>query len=263
MTTFAAAPGITFFNLCATMYELLIDSPAAQPNKSKPRFTSEGEAFLKQALSQGKGAIIFTPHTGNFFYYYWHLSQKISLHDVATAQSQELRPIYLRFEQMGCKGLDYDITPPLQMMRKLRGHLQENGVVLLLGDFYRPNFPPSTLFGKPTRSPMGAAVLALEQQAPVIPFYGCRSDGFNHKLVFGKPLHLHEEFERHQRSEATNRLNKTLEDAIALVPDQWFYWFNAEERWQPEGGGKELAEDQDTVWLKKRYGSVLILAHEQ
>ncbi|GAX88873.1 lysophospholipid acyltransferase family protein [Effusibacillus lacus] len=222
-----------FCNLPLVLYEILLDSHTLESTKDW-RFLTEGEEHLQEALRHGRGAILHTAHVGNFFYYYWYLSQKYPCLTVVTASSPEIRPLYLIFQQLGCHGLDYDETPHLELIRTLRKHLAGNGVVFLLGDFWRPAFPKATFFGRETRSPGGTAALALDQQVPVVPFYGCRIKGFRHRLCFGPPVYLHEEFERHQRTEATNRLNILMERVIRrLVPGQWFYWFNSEERWEP------------------------------
>lgn len=222
-----------FRQFFVVLYELLVDAERL-PETADGRFATEGEDHLRDALGRGKGVILFAPHMGNFFYYYWYLSRKYDCLTVATAGSRELRPLYERFHELGCQGLDYDATPPLALMRALRGHLQQNGVVLLLGDFWRPFFPPAPLFGRMTRSPEGTATLALEQEAAVIPFYGFRERGFRHRLVLGTPLYLHEKYQRHQREEATAELNRLLERMILAHPDQWFYWFQLHERWEQE-----------------------------
>lgn len=220
---------ITLFEILIGVYRL----PKLQADgKLGCLFAVEGEELLVEALRRGKGAIVYAPHVGNFFYYYWYLSQAYDCLAIATAQSPELRPIYLKFQELGCRGLDYDETPPLEMVRTLRRHLAGGGVVFLLGDFYRTAFPKAELFGRSTRSPEGAAALGIEQQAPIVPFYGYRMRGFRHRLVFGTPLELHKRYGRNERREATNELNRFLEFAIRAVPSQWFYWFNAEERWQ-------------------------------
>jgi lauroyl/myristoyl acyltransferase len=235
-------------NVMITLYEILIGVYRLPKLKAKGKldriFTAEGEERLENVLRRGKGAIVVTPHVGNFFYYYWYLSQKYDCLAVVTAESPELRPIYLKFQSLGCRGLDYDVVPPLQMMRSLRRHLAAGGVLFLLGDFYRPAFPQAAMFGRTTRSPEGAAALGIEQQAPVVPFYGRRDRGFRHRLVFGTPLLLHERYARSERREATNELNRFMESVILFVPAQWFYWFNADERWLQE----EEAEGE------KRYG---------
>lgn len=213
------------------LYEILVDVPS-EPVGNHPRFTVEGEAHLLRALEQGKGAILFTPHLGNYFYYYWYFSQRYPCLTVVTASSEILRPLYLRMQSFGCEGLDYDHTPPLKLLRELRQHLRGGGIVLLLGDFWRPNFPPASMFGSRTRSPRGAAKLALEEQVPVIPFYGYRKQGFGHHVVIEPPIYLHEHFEPGQTLQATNWLNRFLERAIRICPEQWFYWFDADRRFE-------------------------------
>jgi KDO2-lipid IV(A) lauroyltransferase len=222
-----------FLNLILALYEILVDSLRLK-EPSEARFMVHGEEYLKEALKKGRGVILYAPHMGNFFYYYWVLTKKYDCLTVATGGSPELRPLYLLFQDLGCSGLDYDNTPPLQLLRTLREHLKKNGVVFLLGDFWRPNFPEAMMFGRKTRTPSGAAVLSLDQGAPVIPFYGYRTQGWKHELVFGPPIYLDQEFERQQRMEAMNRLNREMEKMIRNHPEQWFYWFNVHERWEKD-----------------------------
>ncbi|NOU96949.1 lipid A biosynthesis acyltransferase [Paenibacillus sp. LMG 31456] len=225
---------IQFFqNLIIILYEILLDSYRL-PKSEGRRFQVKGEVHLTEALRMERGAIVYSPHVGNFFYYYWYLCQKYSCLTIATSGSSELRPLYLRFKELGCPGLDYDSTPPLELLRKLRKHLSENGVVYILGDFWRPTFPESYFFGKKTRTPEGAASLAIELQVPLVPFYGRRVRGFTHELVFEQPLQLHAMYSRSQRADATRLLNSIMERVIRKNPAQWFYWFNAEERWEKE-----------------------------
>ncbi|MDF2923387.1 MAG: lipid biosynthesis acyltransferase [Paenibacillaceae bacterium] len=234
-----------FVHAASTLYELLLESRTL-PEQRGGRIRIHNELSLIHALEEGKGVILYAPHLGNFFYFYWLLSQRYECLTVATASSPELAPLYHRFQEMGCAGLDYDKTPPLELFRKLKHHLASNGVVLLLGDFYRPSFPSTRLFGKATRGPEGAALLALEQHAPVIPCCIVRESGMNHRIVLEEPLHLHKHYARSQRGEATLRLNSYLETMIRRAPEQWFYWFNAHERWDVQSKGA-----RDTSSLKK------------
>jgi phosphatidylinositol dimannoside acyltransferase len=222
-----------FENIVITLYELLMESFGLEESAAR-RFQVEGEEHLSEALRRGRGAIVYTPHVGNFFYYYWYLCQNYSCLTVVTAGSPELRPLYLTFQPMGCTGLDYDETPPLELFRKLRRHLQAGGVVFLLGDFWRPSFPRSRFFGRVTRTPDGAATLSIDQLAPVIPFYGWREQGFTHRLRFEPALHLYASYSKATRSDATKVLNRFMERVIRERPEEWFYWFNAQERWEEE-----------------------------
>jgi len=222
-----------FYQVCLTLYELLVVSRRL-PEQGEKRFRPAGEEHLQSALQQGRGAILYAPHVGNFFFAYWYLSQRYPCQAVVTAQSQELRPLYLILQELGCQGLDYDETPPLLLMKKLRRHLAQNGVVFLLGDFSRPIFPPGRLFGRLTPLPRGAALLALQGEVPVIPFYCRRIKGFTHQLNFGAPVLLHEQYQAGQMAEAMEPLLQFLEETVRKVPEEWLYWFNVDERWTTE-----------------------------
>lgn len=219
-----------FVNLAVILYELLLDCRQL-PERGEHRIRLEGEEHLAAALSRGRGAIVYAPHVGNFFYSFWRLSRRYDGLAVATAGSPELRPIYLGFQKLGCRGLDYDELPPLVLIRRLREHLAGGGIVYILGDFHRTSFPATRLLGRLTRGPAGAAALALDRQVPVIPCFGYRERGFRHVVKLGEPVLLHEIFRRDDRQEAQQRLNDMLSAMILKKPEQWFYWFEAHERW--------------------------------
>ncbi|PTX64373.1 KDO2-lipid IV(A) lauroyltransferase [Melghirimyces profundicolus] len=231
-----------FTHLAVLLYELLCADKFLNRTGDE-RIAISGEHHLKETLQRGKGAILFAPHTGNFFYCYWYLSRLYPCLTVATAGSAELRPLYLRFRNMGCEGLDYDQTPPITLMKRLRNHLKQNGVVFLLGDFWRPTFQPSRLFGKPTRSPSGTAVLSIEGEIPVIPCLGTRTRDYRHQLTLYPPLHLYRRYDRTRIREAVNHLNIQLEQMIREQPEQWLYWFDVHHRWEDSadnnGTGRE------------------------
>lgn len=177
-----------FYQVCLTLYELLFVS-SRLPKQGEKHFFSTGEEHLQSALQLGRGAIIYAPHVGNFFFAYWYLSQRYPCLAVVTAQSEELRPLYLVLQELGCRGVDYDETPPLLLVKKLRRHLAENGVVFLLGDFSRPAFPQGLMFGRKTPLPRGAASLALQEKVPVIPFYSRRLRGLCSRACFFSTCH--------------------------------------------------------------------------
>ncbi|MBA3470457.1 MAG: lysophospholipid acyltransferase family protein [Herpetosiphonaceae bacterium] len=221
---------VYFVSLWRLLYEVMIGVYHLKRDGAD-RFKLEGAEQLEAALALGRGVILFAPHLGNFFYAYWYLCSQYPCLTVGTAASPELRPLYQTFYDLGCDGLDYDTTPPREMLRTLRRHLANNGVVLLLGDFWRPAFPRARMFGHDVRSPQGAAVFALEDGVPIVPFHTVRA-GCHQRLVFGPARHLSQEFARHERTAATNSLNQWLATTIARHPTQWLYWFNVAERWE-------------------------------
>ncbi|MGV3591725.1 MAG: lysophospholipid acyltransferase family protein [Gammaproteobacteria bacterium] len=220
---------------CMTIYEQAIEYRHALSTTSRRRARIEldGVEQLDAALRLGRGAILYTPHLGNYFYSYWRLSQQYDATTVVTAGSAELRKLFEEVYALGgMKGYDYDTETPRDLVFKLRAHLKRNGVVFLLSDFSRPEFPPYTLFGKPARLPSGALTLALLQQCPIVPCYGERTGWGKHRLVFLPPLHLHERYDMRHKSEAMQQLAHTMENLIREVPEQWLYWFNVHERWE-------------------------------
>ncbi|MFM9328830.1 lipid A biosynthesis acyltransferase [Paenibacillus mesotrionivorans] len=221
-----------------TLYELLAAETLLPSRRVDIRL--EGEHHLAEALKQGKGAILYAPHTGNFFYGYWHLSRTYPSLTVATASDPELAPLYRSFQRLGCPGLDYDKTPPMQLVRKLRHHLEGGGVLLLLGDFYRPGFPRARLLGRATRLPAGAAKLGLELGTPVVPARCVREADHTHRFVMEEPVQLRERFGPGEQADAAAFLNLLLEQQLLKNPEQWFYWFNAHERFA--GGSRREGE---------------------
>lgn len=239
-----------FVHECLTIYEQAIEYRRALTRKGKGRvrFHFEGLEHLDEALKLGRGAIVYTPHIGNYFYMYWMLSQKYNCSTVVTAGSEELRLLFAGLYWNGLKGYDYDNTKPLDLARSLRSHLRENGVLFILGDFWRPNFPESTLFGKPSRAPAGTMTLSLLQKTPVVPFHGKRKGWFDHHMVFEPPVHLFEKYTMDQKAEASDELSRIMEHLICQTPEQWLFWFNVHERWEAANmANAEAAKAQNEV----------------
>ncbi len=220
-----------------TLYELLIEMQGSGIPWYKIR--CDGLEHLEATLRQGNGAIIYSPHMGNFFWAYAYLSERYACQTVVTASSKDLEPIYRSFGQRGYKGLDYDELPPLQLFQTLRRHLKNNGVVFLLGDFYRANFPQTELFGKPNCSPSGVVELSARCQSPVLPMCIYRDDSGDHRLKIEKPLEFLAE------TPIQNRLQlcvSWMEDEIRKHPEQWLYWFQLEQRWRENGQIDKVGE---------------------
>lgn len=74
-------------------------------------------------------------------------------------------------------------------------------------------------------------MLAIELGIPIIPMIGCRTRLFFHRLQFQPLVYLNNSFHNGQLREATDQLNNWMEQTIREKPDNWFYWFQAEERW--------------------------------
>jgi KDO2-lipid IV(A) lauroyltransferase len=219
---------------CLTVYEQTLEYPRGLAARGGVRFHLDGLPHLDEALGHGRGAIVYTPHVGNYFYSYWRLAQQYPCVTVVTGGSlrdRSLRRLFLGFRRLGLRGWNYDEVPPAALTLKLRQHLKQNGVAFLLGDFSRPNFHPTSLFGKPARIPAGAVALALRLRVPIVPFVGTRESWSDHRLLFKPALHLYERYGADQRDEAMSEVARLIEHLILEAPHQWLYWFNVHERW--------------------------------
>jgi KDO2-lipid IV(A) lauroyltransferase len=227
-----------FAQECLTIYEQGIEyrrglmGQGVGGARGRVAFDVHGLEHLDAALSRGKGAIVVTPHVGNYFYFYWWLSSRHRCLTVATMGSAEIRQLYLGFEALGLRGFDYDNDPPLTIFRQLRKLLDGNGVVFLMGDFARPGFPQGTLLGKPSGFPAGPAALALESGAPVVPMAGARLTWRRHRMTFMPALDLAGRYGPDGKGRALEEIARAMETIIREAPDQWLYWFNIDERWR-------------------------------
>lgn len=227
-----------FVQECLTIYEQAVEyrrgllGEGTGGARGRVAFDVDGLEHLEAALSAGKGAIVLTPHVGNYFYFFWWVTQRHESLTVATMGSAEIRPLYLGFEALGLRGFDYDNDPPLTIYRRFRKLLNDNGVVFLMGDFARPGFPRSTLLGRPSGLPAGPVALAFESGAPIVPLAGRRASWRRHRMTFMPALDLASRYRPDEKQPALDETARVMETIIRGAPDQWLYWFNIDERWR-------------------------------
>ncbi|AVW90611.1 lysophospholipid acyltransferase family protein [Celeribacter baekdonensis] len=117
---------------------------------------------------------------------------------------------------------------------KLLAHLKSGGMIGFLVDVYVHAGPILTFFGKPARTALSAAELALKYDALLVPIYGIRQpDGLTFRVRVEAPV-------PHGDPEVmTQALNDSLEAVTRQHMEQWF-WIHR--RWKPERLEDQLAE---------------------
>ncbi|WP_339690373.1 lauroyl acyltransferase [Celeribacter baekdonensis] len=117
---------------------------------------------------------------------------------------------------------------------KLLAHLKSGGMIGFLVDVYVHAGPILTFFGKPARTALSAAELALKYDALLVPIYGIRQpDGLTFRVQVEAPV-------PHGAPEVmTQALNDSLEAVTRHHMEQWF-WIHR--RWKPERLEDQLAE---------------------
>ncbi|MFE9576374.1 phosphatidylinositol mannoside acyltransferase [Nocardia sp. NPDC006044] len=134
----------------------------------------EGKSHLDAALAAGRGAVLVLPHSGN-----WDMAGVwlVQNHGTFATVAERLKPesLYKRFvayrESLGFEVVPLtgaDQPPFVQLAKRLR----ENRAICLMGERdLTGRGVPVTFFGERTWLPAGAAKLAIETGAPLLPVH--------------------------------------------------------------------------------------------
>lgn len=187
---------------------------------------------MEEALARGTGAILVSPHFGN-----WELGglgladlgYRVSVltfrepDEKVTDQRRRVR----EERGIGVIYVDRDDPSPLAVIEAVNA-LRRNEVLCLIGDRDgSSNTVRVDFFGKPTDLPAGAAYLALATGAPIIPVFVPLEKGRYATLmedaiyVTGRPGD-----NRSAVRDAVQQLAKVFEQYIRQYPDQWYTYFD-------------------------------------
>lgn len=210
---------------------------------------------LDLALAAGTGAILVSPHLGN-----WELGG-LGLADLGYTinmltyrepdeKVNDLREAVRRERGIRYIYVDRDDVSPLAIIEAVNA-LRRNEVLAILADrdgsshTIRIDF-----FGRPTNIPVGAAYLALASAAPVIPVFVLQEKG-RYATIMEEPIFFkgrHGEHDRAIRS-GMEKILTVFERYIRAYPDQWFNFYDffgkiheAEKQKAVKQGYTELSE---------------------
>jgi KDO2-lipid IV(A) lauroyltransferase len=186
---------------------------------------------LDDALARGTGAILISPHLGN-----WELGG-LGLADlgyklnVLTFREPDEKVNELRERVRGERGIgfiyvDRHDTSPLAIIEAVNA-LRRNEVVALLGDRDGSSHTMTIdFFGRPAHIPLGAAYLSLASGAPVIPVF-VPLEGKRYSTLMEEPIHFrggHQDRAVAIRA-GIEQLVAVFETYIRRYPDQWYNFF--------------------------------------
>jgi KDO2-lipid IV(A) lauroyltransferase len=219
-----------FLNLGQNMMEWLL-LPKLSMGEIQRMITSQGVEHLRQALSQGNGAIIVTAHFGNWELIPLYLK---SLGFEGGVLARRLRyPEYESFliTMRGARGVPTFARGSVKAVAKLLranqivGMLPDQDVDSLEGVFV--NF-----FGHPAYTPLGPAALSLTTGAPILPCFIIR-EGARFRLVIEPSLYAPQTTDRTQAMRVlTQTWSDVVESYIRHYPDHWV-WMHRRWKTQP------------------------------
>jgi Kdo2-lipid IVA lauroyltransferase/acyltransferase len=189
----------------------------------------ENLAALDDALAGGRGALAITGHVGN-----WELlaatvsSRGYGLSVVARrVHDERFNALITRFR--GDRGMEILLRDAPDFLAQVRAALARNRIVALLMDQDSRGagvFVP--FFGRPARTPPGAAVLALRTRAPVVTVFIRRRPDGGHVISFER-FAVDPVAGKGQITELTARFTAAIETAIRRAPAEWVWWH---QRWR-------------------------------
>ena len=191
-----------------------------------------GTRYINQAIQEGNGAILITPHLGN-----WELGgvtfalRGCTIHAL-TLKDQDNEAQEFRDRMRSTLGVEtlHINTDDYGMVLKLARLLRENKFIAMLGDRWEGGKKVEVdFFGRKVIFPAGAAAIALATGAPIIPvFTVLRKNG--RYLAWGEPPIRVQRKQGQTTSgliaEKTREIASVFESVISRYPDQWFHFFD-------------------------------------
>lgn len=191
-----------------------------------------GAQYMKQALDEGHGAILVTPHLGN-----WELGgvtfalRRCPIHAI-TLKNPESKVQDFRDQMRGTLGVRTVHIDPnhYDTVLKLIRLLRENQFIAMLGDRWEGGKKVEvTFFGRRVIFPAGASALALASGAPIIPVFTVLQPN-GHYLSWGEPpirvTRRPGQSAAELIAEKTQELARVFETVIVRYPDQWYHFFD-------------------------------------
>ncbi|AJE46350.1 lysophospholipid acyltransferase family protein [Celeribacter indicus] len=197
-------------------------------------FDGPGVAVLREARDTRRPVILLTGHFGN--YDVPRAALIADGYDVGSLYN----PMRNRFFNAHYVAAISKIGQPMfprgrKGYAQLLKHLKSGGMIGFLVDVYMPSAPILSFFGKPARTALSAAELALKYDALLVPIYGVRQpDGLSFRVQVEAPV------PHGTPEEMTQALNDSLEAITRQHMEQWF-WIHR--RWKPERIAKALARE--------------------
>ena len=215
-------------NWCDVMLMMRLTGPRLQAMIGR----RGNPAPMDQALARGNGAILVSPHLGN-----WELGG-LGLADLGykinvltfrepDEKVNELRETMRRERGIGFIYVDRHDTSPLAIIEAVNA-LRRNEIVALLGERDgSSNTIRMDLFGRPADFPVGAAYLSLASGAPVIPVFVPLEQGI-YATLMEDAIYFQGGHGRHAEAirEGMQRLVTVFEGYIRRYPDQWYNFFD-------------------------------------
>lgn len=187
---------------------------------------------LNEALSKGNGAILITPHFGNWELGGLGLADRGERLNILTFREPDKRVNEMRERVRAARGIRFiyvnrNDASPLAIIEAVNA-LRRNEILALLGERDGSSHTITLdFFGKPAAIPVGAAYLAMASGAPVIPVFVPLEEG-RYATLIDEPIYFPARHGGHTAAvrAGTERILRVFEKYIRRYPDQWYNFFD-------------------------------------
>lgn len=201
----------------------------------------EGWHHVEQVMSKGLGAILVTGHIGN-----WELAgayvaaRGIPIDVIAREMAN---PIFDKYLNSTREGIGMVVVKDTDAVKRIPRSLRAGRAVAFVADQgvmgLASTFVP--FFGRPAKTPRGAAVFALRFNVPVLFVVALRKPNGKYRIVV-EPIEANSTGDREQDVDAiVARFTQVLEKWVRVVPEQYF-WQHRRWRRQPPDTPAELRD---------------------
>lgn len=182
-----------------------------------------GLAALEQARAEGRAVILVTAHFGN--YNAIRANLRHHGHEMGVLYRRMSNPYFnAHYVQALAEGGQPLFEQGRRGMMQLVRHLRAGGVLGILTDLYARDGIPLPFFGKPARTSLVTAELALKYNAVLIPAFALRDGtGLGFRILMQEPV------AHGDPAAMTQEIGDRLE---ALVRDHMDQWFWIHRRWK-------------------------------
>lgn len=194
---------------------------------------TEGLENCRQALSKGRGVLLFGAHFGNWELEAVTIPLLIEHHAVVIYRPLDSTLLdHLIFRVRSVTG--NTPIPKERAMRPMLRSLKRNEILGILidqnVDCHEGVFVD--YFGHPACTTDGLALLALHTEAPVLPAHMARLPDGRYRLVIGPEVEIIRTVDREADVFAnTQRFTKIIEETVRRYPDQWLW---VHQRWKTQ-----------------------------
>ncbi len=206
----------------------------AHTEKISKYLTVRGEEHLKAVLAQGKGAVAFSGHMGNFLLMTvgvgWVSNSKFIFRDPS---DKDVSALYTWIRERGHSPVIAD-NPRHRCAYYSNAHLKSGGLLGVLIDQVENGGVYVDFMGQKAGSTVGAAKLALISGAPLLPCFCVRKPDSTLEVTFGPEFVIPRDRPNDPEclAEIVGNMNKEVEKWVRQYPEQWFWGHRRWRQWR-------------------------------